>query len=74
MRIEIRDPLRDNQQEIPVCCCESCGGEIYRGENLYEWQEKWVCVDCFQSEINGWLRRTPEQAAKELGFSCRVSG
>ena len=71
MTRELRPPLRDSQQEIPVCSCEGCGGEIYREELLYEWQGKWVCVDCFQSEMRGWLFRSPEQAARELGFACR---
>ena len=68
---EIRVPLRDTQQEEPVCTCGQCGGEVYRGESLFEWQGKWVCVDCFQSELNCWLVRSPEQAARELGFACR---
>ena len=68
---KVRVPLRDIQQEEPVCSCEGCGGEIYRGETIFEWQGKWVCVDCFQSELNGWLLHSPEQAAMELGFVCR---
>ena len=70
---KFRFPLRDVQQDEPVCSCEYCGGEIYREETVFEWQGKWVCVDCFQSELSAWLRHDPEQAAQELGFACRSS-
>lgn len=70
---KIQTPLRDIQQDEPICACGACGGEVYREERLFEWQGKWVCVDCFQSELSGWLLRSPEQAARELGFACRDS-
>ena len=66
-------PLRDVQQEEPVCRCEHCQGEVYREETLYEWQGRWVCVDCFQGEMSRWLTLSPEQAARSLGFACRSS-
>lgn len=71
MKKIIRPPLRDPQQEMPMCSCDNCGGEVYRDEPMFEWQEKWVCVDCFQSEMYRWILRTPQQAARELGFACR---
>ena len=65
--------LRDAQQEEAVCSCGLCCGEVYREEKMFEWQGKWVCVDCFQSELSCWLAHSPEQAARELGFACRSS-
>lgn len=69
----VRPVLRDAQQEEEVCSCQWCGGEVYRGEMMFEWMGKWVCVDCFQSELSSWLARSPEEAARELGFACRSS-
>lgn len=73
MVIDLRAPLRDVQQEAMVCRCEGCLGEVYREETLYEWQGRWVCVDCFQGEMGRWLSLAPEQAARSLGFACRSS-
>ena len=70
---DLRPPLRDSQQEEPVCLCDGCLGEVYREETLYEWQGRWVCVDCFLGEMGRWLSHTPEQAARTLGFACRSS-
>ena len=69
----LRPVLRDVQQEEAVCSCGCCGGEVYREEMVFEWQGKWGCVDCFQSELSSWLACCPEQAAQTLGFACRSS-
>lgn len=71
----IRPPLRDAQDESPACYCGKCGGEVYLGEKLFEWDGKMVCVDCFKGEMCSWLDRSPEQVADALNFEYEeVSG
>ena len=71
--IKLRPPLRDVQEDRPVCLCQSCGGEVYAGETLFEWSGKRVCVDCFKRNVSLWLELSPEQVANALGFDfCRT--
>lgn len=30
--MEMKDPLRDRQQDQHITCCEECGGEIFPGD------------------------------------------
>ena len=55
--------LKDSQDDAPVCYCQSCHGEVYRGEKRFEFEQKRVCVDCFKDGISSWLERSPEQVA-----------
>ena len=47
----------DAQEERPVKFCAGCGGEIYKGETVFQWdgEECDLCEDCFREKID----RTP---------------
>ena len=64
----LKPPLRDSQEDRPLCRCQKCGGEVYAGETLFEWEGKKVCVDCFRYAMGVWLKDCPEQVADALGF------
>ncbi len=32
--------------------CGMCGGEMYRGERYYVWDNAWVCADCMKTLID----------------------
>ena len=59
--------LKDPQDEAPVCHCPSCLGEIYHGEDRFEWEGKMVCVDCFRDGISTLLAHSPHQIALIMG-------
>lgn len=61
-------PLRDSQEETPVCYCDRCGGEVYREEMLFEWDGKRICTDCFKEKVRLWLELSPQQVARALDF------
>lgn len=57
----------DAQEERPVKFCAQCGGEIYKGEPIFDlnhWlcgkYEKWVCEDCYTRYMK---RLSPEEWA-----------
>ena len=66
--------LKDPRDEDPVCHCQACLGEVYRGETLFEWESKRVCVDCFKDGVTTWLERAPVQVANVLGFAHGSAG
>ena len=70
----LKPPLRDSQEDRPICLCPGCGGEVYAGEDLFEWEGKKVCVDCFKEEICLWVERSPRQAAEAMGFDWGPAG
>ena len=73
--IKLMPPLRDVQEDSPVCLCQKCGGEVYAGETLFEWSGKRVCVDCFKRQVSLWLELSPEQVANAMGFDFyRMNG
>lgn len=51
-----------------MCRCPKCGGEVYAGEQLFEWDGKKLCSDCFKHKVRLWLELFPEQVANALGF------
>lgn len=38
--------MKDPQDEIPVYECCYCGGEIYRGNEVFEYNSKPLCSGC----------------------------
>ena len=67
---ELRLPLRDRQGEKAVLYCAACGGEVYRGEPVFDWEGRRLCVDCFKTRVDAWLESSPVQVAAALGFDC----
>ena len=59
-------PLRDSQQDKVVCWCHRCSGEVYENENLYIWEGKRICLDCFKAVIAAWLEESPGEVAAVL--------
>lgn len=69
--VGLQNPLRDVQQEAPVCHCRRCQGEVYRGETLYTWDGAEICQDCFQSIITDWVDKNPREVADTLCVDTR---
>lgn len=66
------DPLRDAQQEEPVTRCPRCGGEVWTGEPLFNWDNKgFVCLDCFKGSVFALLESDPRLAAVEMGVEYK---
>lgn len=66
------DPLRDAQNENPVAHCPKCGGEVWAGEPMFNWDSKgYVCLDCFKSAISALLDSDPRLAAAEMGVDYK---
>lgn len=44
----------DAQEERPVKFCAGCGGEIYKGETVFQWdgEECDLCEDCFWAALH----------------------
>ena len=63
----LKPALRDPQDEAPICTCERCRGEIYQGEMRYIFDDKKICPDCFQAEIEAWVSVSPREVAIALG-------
>lgn len=67
MRKVNTDPLRDVQREEPVTRCSRCGGEVWAGELMFNWNSKgFVCLDCFKGSIFALLESDPRLAAVEM--------
>ena len=66
MAFKLLPPLRDAQQDEPVCHCKRCGGEVYSGETVYTWENKKICSDCFNAVVTAWLEEAPEGIAAAL--------
>ena len=67
----LRPALRDSQEEVPVCLCRGCGGELYPGETSFFWDNCWVCVECFQRKAAAWMEEASVEAAQVLGVEMR---
>lgn len=39
------DPY-ETDQDLPVCCCDECGGEIYREDLVYLIDDLPICEEC----------------------------
>lgn len=63
--------LRDAQDEMPAGCCAKCRGEIWRGESVFSWYGRVICLDCFKAEVNDMLSSTPVALAAMMGLDCR---
>ena len=71
MNVKI-DPLRDPQDQEPVCFCPKCGGETWSGEQMFAWEEgPYICLDCYKSAVRALLDRDPRLAAAEMGVDCK---
>lgn len=64
----LRDPLRDVQQDAPLCECEMCRGEMWSGEKRFHWTGKRICLDCFKEEVTDWLNKAPIEVAYALNL------
>lgn len=72
MRKVNADPLRDAQQEEPSTRCPKCGGEVWAGEPMFNWDnEGYVCLDCFKSSVFALLESDPRLAAVEMGVEYK---
>lgn len=69
----LQPALRDEQMEAPVCLCEKCQGEVYRGEKLIVVDGKRLCTDCFEEFIGDWVRRNPQGFARTFGYDIEDS-
>lgn len=58
--------LRDFQED-PYLICPSCGGEIYGGEQVYQWNSDGcdLCEDCFLDKVH---RLEPKLLADLFGL------
>lgn len=65
-------PLRDPQDESPAAICPKCGGEVWTGEPMFDWNEKgYICLDCFKSAVFALLDSEPRLAAAEMGVDYK---
>lgn len=73
MRRQAITPFRDPQDADPVDLCGSrrCRGEIYPGETMYLYEDRWLCPDCFKAEIEKLLSRDERTLALALGLDMR---
>ena len=63
--------MRDIQQDEPASRCPMCGGEVWAGEVLFEWEGGFVCVDCFRDAMRRMSDRDPVLLAAEMGLSTK---
>lgn len=54
----------DGQEAAVVMHCAGCGGEIYKGETVFQWdgEECDLCEDCFREKID----RTPLETLADV--------
>ena len=71
--VGLQPALRDEQLETPVCLCEQCTGEVYRGEKRIVVDGKRLCTDCFEESIGDWVRRNPQDFARTFGYDIEDS-
>ena len=64
----------DAQQALPGAYCPRCGGEIYPGEQVYRWEGRELCPDCFRAVVEGLLDLSPLLLAQDLGVEVRRIG
>lgn len=63
------DPC-DIQQELPVCRCPACGGEVYAGETMFD-LDGFVCVDCYRDGVHRLSDQDPVLLAAEMGVQTK---
>ncbi len=70
------DPLRDMQDEPPAGYCARCGGELWPGELVYNWDDRgvFICPDCFKTAVNKLLELDPKLVALEMGVDYQEVG
>lgn len=62
----------DSQQENPVMHCKKCGGEIYSGETVFNWNnEGFICLECFKAAVNKILDLDPQLVSTEMGVEYK---
>lgn len=66
--LKIRDPLRDIQQEKPVCHCKRCGQEIYHDCPVVTEDGGRMHMDCFEEYVEELLKTSPAIVADCLGM------
>lgn len=71
---KIKSALRDEQDCAPVGRCGRCAGEIYEGENVYNWEGREICPDCFKAVIAAWLNEDANGLAAALEVVTRLLG
>lgn len=68
----IKNPLRYPQDEIPACHCLKCGGEVWHGEPMFDWNGRgFICLDCFRASVSALLDSDPRLAAAEMGVDWK---
>ena len=55
------DRMMDTQQQEMVVfkTCDMCGGEIYEGDEYYDFDDEVICEDCLMDYVNE-FRKTAE--------------
>ena len=64
--------LADQQDGNAVGACVRCGGELYRGETGYVWEDRQICPDCFKRMVTVWLEESSREVAAALGVEMRL--
>lgn len=70
-----RFPLHEPPLEPPedeVIDHAGCGCEISRGERIFEWEGKMICIDCWMEKVKLLLEKNPEQLALEMGLEVEL--
>lgn len=57
----------DVQQRPPVAICRQCQGEIWHNEAVFNWNGRWMCLDCFKDHVRAMLEDDPTLLALEMG-------
>lgn len=48
-----------------------CGCEVYEGDAIYEWNEGYICEECFKLKIN---EMKPNEIADYMGIDHGLAG
>ena len=60
------------QDITPRAYCPKCGGEVWAGEPMFDWNEEgYICLDCFKSAVYALLDSDPRLAAAEMGVDYK---
>ena len=66
-RLERNGYIEDAQYTL----CESCEGEVYKGETLYYNEGKWLCNECFIDAITEFVKWKTDEFAAEYGHDTK---
>ena len=47
----------DAQDRPPVTTCAKCQGEIWHDEPIFQWEGRWICLECFKKAVHAMLER-----------------